>query len=76
MVENYTKDLKESVYHGAVISVLAIGYTMLGKTLTKMSPPTLSKFDVEDSVKLVAIVAMSNFTKDYLIKQKIIPDNI
>ena len=63
MVENYTKDLKESVYHGAVVSVLATGYTMLGKTLIKMSPPSLGKFDVEDSVKLVAIVAMSNFTK-------------
>ena len=59
-----------------VVSVLAIGYTMLGKTLIKMSPPSLSKFDVEDGVKLVAIVAMSDFTKDYLIKQKIIPDNI
>ena len=76
MVENYTKDLKESVYDGAIISVLAIGYTMLGKTLIKMSPPSLSKFDVEDGVKLVAIIAMSDFTKDYLIKQKIIPDNI
>ena len=31
MVENYTKGLKESVYHGPVISILAIGYTMLGK---------------------------------------------
>ena len=76
MVENYKKDLKESVYYGAIISVLAIGYTMLGKTLIKMSPPSLSKFDIEDGVKLVAIVAMSDFTKDYLIKQKIIPDNI
>ena len=76
MAENYTKDLKESVYHGAVISVLAIGYTMLGKTLIKMNPPLLSKFDVEDGVKLAAIVAMSDLTKDYLIKQKIIPDNI
>ena len=76
MVENHTKDLKESVYHGAVVSVLAIGYSMLGKTLIKMSPPSLSKFDVEDGVKLVAIVAMSDFTKDYLIKQKIIPNNI
>ena len=76
MVENYTKDLKGSVYHGAIISVLAIGYTVLGKTLIKMSPPSLSKFDVEDGVKLVAIVAMSDFMKDYLIKQKIIPDNI
>ena len=76
MVENYTKDIKESVYHRAVISVLAVGYTMLGKTLKKMSPPSLSKFDIEDDVKLIAIVAMSDFTKDYLIKQKIIPNNI
>ena len=76
MVENYMKDLKESAYHGAVISVLAIGYTMLGKTLIKMSPPSLRKSDVEDGVKLVAIVAISNLTNDYLMKQKIIPNNI
>ena len=76
MVENYMKDLKESVYHGAVVIVLAIGYTMLGKTFIKMSLPSLGKFDVEDGVKLVAIVAISDFTKDYLIKQKIIPNNI
>ena len=75
MVENYTKDIKESVYHGAVVSGLAIGYTVLGKTLIKMSPPSLGEFDVEDGVKLVAIIAMSDFTKDYLIKQKIIPNN-
>ena len=73
MVENYTK---ESVYHRAVVSALAVGYKMLGKTLTKMSPPSLGKFDVEDGVKLVAIMAMSDFMKDYLIKQKIIPNNI
>ena len=66
------KDLKESVYHSAVVSVLAIGYTVLGKTLIKMSPPSLSKFDVEDGIKLVAIIAMSDFMKDYLMKQKII----
>ena len=76
MVENYAKDIKESVYHGAVVSFLAIGYTMLGKTSIKMSPPSLSKFDIEDGAKLVAIVAISDFTKDYLIKQKIIPNNM
>ena len=70
------KDIKESVYHRAVISGLAVGYTMLVKTLVKMSPPSLDKFVVEDGVKLVAIIAMSDFTKDYLIKQKIIPNNI
>ena len=49
MVENYTKGLKESVYHGAVISILAVGYTMLGKMLVKMSPPSLGKFEIEVS---------------------------
>ena len=70
MVENYTKDLKESVYQGAVISALAVGYTMLAKTLVKISPPSLRKFDVEDGVKLVAIVAISDFTKDYQSNKK------
>ena len=46
MAENYTKDLKESVYHGAVVSILAVGYTMLGKTSVKMSPPSLGKSDI------------------------------
>ena len=76
MVENYTKDIKERVYHSAVVSALAVGYTMLGKTLVKMNPPSLSKFDIEDGVKLVGIIALSDFMKDYLIKQKIIPNNI
>ena len=64
------------------MSALAIGFTMIGKSLIKMSPqptprpPSLGKFDVEGSIKLVVIVAISDFTKDYLIKQKIIPDNI
>ena len=38
MVENYTKDIKESVYHGAIISALAVGYTMLGKNINKDEP--------------------------------------
>ena len=49
---------------------------MLGKTLIKMSPSHLGKYDVKDGVKLVATVAMSDFMKHYLIKQKIIPNNI
>ena len=49
---------------------------MLGKTLIKMSPPSLRKLNVEDGIKLVAIVALSDLTKDYLIKQKTIPNNI
>ena len=76
MSADYTKDIKESLYHGAVVSGLAIGYKMLGKQLFKMTPPSLSKFDVTDTAKLVAIVAVSDVTKEYLVKQKIIPDTI
>ena len=49
---------------------------MLGKILIKVNPPSYGNFDVEDGVKLVAIVVISGFTKNHLIKQKIIPDNI
>ena len=70
------KDFKESVYHGAVVSILAVCYTMLGKIVSENEPFISQKFDVEDGVKLVAIVAMSDFMKDYLIKQKIVPNNI
>ena len=65
VVENYTKDLKERIYHGSVVSALGVGFTMLGKSLIKMSPPpTVGKCDVEDGVKLVAVVAISDFTND------------
>ena len=76
MVENYTKDLKESVYHAAVVSALAVAYTMLSKSVLKMTPPSVQKFGLEDTGKLVVIVAAAEMTREYLIKQKIIPDNI
>ena len=76
VVENYIKDLKESVYQGTVVSALAVGFTVLGKSLIKMSPYLSVRSTLKDGVKLVAIVAISDFTKDYLIKQKIIPDSI
>ena len=49
---------------------------MLGKKILKMTPPSVQKFDLEDTGKLVAIVAASEMTREYLIKQKILPDHI
>ena len=63
------------LYQAAVISVLAVGYSMLGKKILKMTPPSVQKFDLEDTGKLVAIVAASEMTREYLIKQKILPDH-
>ena len=41
-----------------------------------MAPPGIQKFDLEDTGKLVVIIAASEMTREYLIKQKISPDHI
>ena len=41
-----------------------------------MNLPSVQKFDLEDMGKLVAMVAASEMTGVYLIKQKILPDHI
>ena len=56
--------------------MLAVGYPMLGKKILRMATPSIQKFDLEDTGKLVVIVAASEMTREYLIKQKILPDHI
>ena len=70
------KRIVNYLYQATVISVFAVGYSMLGKKILKISPPSIQKFDLEDTGKLVAIVAVSEMTREYLIKQKILPDHI
>ena len=69
------KSTVNDLYQAPIISVLAVAYSMLGKKILKMSP-SIEKFDLEDTAKLVAIVAASEMTREYLIKQKILPDHI
>ena len=69
------KSIVNDLYQAAVISVLAVGYSMMGKNILKVSPPSVQKFDLEDTGKFV-IVAASEMTREYLIKQKILPDHI
>ena len=70
------KSIVNDLYQAAVISVLAVGYTVLGKKILRMSTPCVQRFDLEETGKLVAIVAASEMTREYLIKQKILPDHI
>ena len=70
------KSIVNDLYQASVISLFAIGYSMLGKNLLKITPPSIQKFDLEDGGKLIAIVAASEITREYLIKQKIIPETI
>ena len=68
------KSIVSNLYQAAFISVQAVGYSKLRKKILHMSPPSVQKFDLEDTGKLVAIVAASEMTREYLIKQKILPD--
>ena len=68
--------LSSGSYRWSWLLHLAVGYSMLGKKILKMTPPSIQKFDLEDTGKLVAIVAASEMTREYLIKQKILPDHI
>ena len=70
------KSIINDLYQAAVISVLVVCYLMLGKKILKMTPLSIQKFDLEDTGKLVEIVARSEMTREYLIKQKILPDHI
>ena len=67
--------MANDLYQAAVISVLAVGYSMLGKKILCMTPLSIQKFDLEDTGKLVAIVAASEMTREYLNKQKVLPDH-
>ena len=53
------KSIVNDLYQVAAISVLAVGYSVLVKKVFRMSPPSIQKFNLEDTGKLVAIVAAS-----------------
>ena len=64
------------LYHASLISVFAVSYSMLGKKILKMAPPSIQKFNLENTGKLVVIIAASERTREYLITQKILPEHI
>ena len=69
------KSIVNDLCHALLISVFAVGYSMLDKKILKMAP-SIQEFDLEDTGKLVAMIAASEMTREYLIKQKILPDHI
>ena len=56
--------------------MLAVGYSMLGKKILHIAPPSIQCFNLGDTRKLVTTVAASEMTREYLIKQKILPVGI
>lgn len=64
-----------ALYHSAVVSGLAVGYAKLGKMVIGGAPPKLD-FNSRDVGLVVGEVALAMATKDFLIKQGIIPADI
>lgn len=70
------KSIVNYLYHYSVVGGLAIGYSMLSKKILKIPPPSIQKFEMKDVMKSVVIVTASEITREFLVKQKIIPENI
>ena len=70
------KTIVNDLYHSALVSSLAVGYSMLARKILKIAPPSIQKFDLEDMGKLVVIVAASEMTREYLVKQKLLPETL
>ena len=61
------KSIVNDLYQVAVISVFAVGYSVLSKKILKMAPPSIQKFNLKDTGKLVPIITASEMTREYLI---------
>ena len=70
------KNIVNDLYHSALVSSFAVGYSMLARKILKIAPPSIQKFDLEDIGKLVVIVAASEMTREYLVKQKLLPETL
>ena len=70
------KCIVNNLYQAAVKSVLVVGYSVLGKKILCIAPPSIQSFDLEDTGKLVAIKAASEMIREYLIKQNNLPGHI
>ena len=64
------KSIVNDLYQAAVISVLAVGYSMLEKKILHIAPPSIQRFDLEDTRKLVAIVATSEMTESISLNRR------
>ena len=69
------KMLVNALYHGAVISGLAVGYARLGKMALGGAAPKLD-FTPRDVGMVAVDVALAIATRDQLVKHGLIPADI
>jgi len=70
------KKIVNMIYQSAVLSGVAIGYSILGKRLLKIKMDPMDKIDIEDFVKIASIISLSNWTAEMLYERGLIPRDI
>lgn len=69
-------NIGNTLYHGALVGGLSVGYSILSKRLLKIKPADLGRLDIEDAVKVTTTVAAALATRDILVQNGIIPGDI
>ena len=70
------KSKVNDLYHASLISVFAVGYSTLGKKIWKMAPPSIQKFLPGRHGETGCYCSCIRDMREYLIKQKILPEHI
>ena len=70
------KNIMNTVYHASVVSGIAVGTSRLTKMIFKNTPTPKLALDFQDVGLMILHIGSAMYIKDYLVKQKIIPENI
>jgi energy-converting hydrogenase Eha subunit G len=69
------KEIINTLYHATVESLLIVGYVEISKKLFK-KPPLKLDLNINNIGMLTIDLFLAMITKDMLVKNKIIPENI
>ncbi len=69
------KNIVNTLYHAGIVTFLTIGNAMAMKKIVKSNTPKID-FSIHDVGMLALDVGVAMFSKDYLIKEGIIPSDI
>lgn len=70
-----SKELVNTIYHASILSALTVGYSMIAKKFIKFDVGDPSR-DYETVFKLVIPVAIAVVTRDWMVSQGFLPNDI
>ena len=76
MTQPYKKDILNTLYHSAIATGLAVGYSILGKKMIRLDVGDPAKPDLADFGKLTLVITLAVATKVWQVNCKILPADI